>query len=143
MAQFPDYEVKNRVKLEYPLDEYITRLDRRICLIDFRPTLLRGRNEDCLFPGLTKAPRAKSPSAVRSPNCILKLTGLTHNRSSVPARCWRHHSPERPGDYELVRQLLGHRSVKTTIKCYIGLKKIQASQIYRKIVRERLKIELG
>ena len=25
---FPDYDVKNRVKLEYPLAQYLTRLDR-------------------------------------------------------------------------------------------------------------------
>ena len=40
----------------------------------------------------------------------------------------------RPGEYELVRQLLGHRSVQTTINSYIGLDGIQASEIFTNIV---------
>ena len=48
----------------------------------------------------------------------------------------------RPGEYELVRQLLGHRSVQTTINCYIGLDMIQASQIYTEIVMEHLDQDL-
>ena len=40
----------------------------------------------------------------------------------------------RPGEYELVRQLLGHRSVQTTINSYIGLENIQASEIFSQIV---------
>jgi len=48
---------------------------------------------------------------------------------------------EQPENYELVRQILGHRSLSTTIRCYIWLKNIQAHQIYQKIVRKRLKID--
>ena len=44
----------------------------------------------------------------------------------------------RPGEYELVRQLLGHRNVQTTIDAYIGLESIRASEIFGKIVEERL-----
>ena len=44
----------------------------------------------------------------------------------------------RPGEYELVRQLLGHRNVQTTINAYIGLESIRASEIFGKIVEERL-----
>jgi len=40
----------------------------------------------------------------------------------------------RPGEYELVRQLLCHRNVQTTINSYIGLENIQASEIFGKIV---------
>jgi integrase len=44
----------------------------------------------------------------------------------------------RPGEYELVRQLLGHKNVQTTIKCYIGLDMIQASEIYTQLVMEHM-----
>jgi hypothetical protein len=52
MLVFPDYDVKNRVNLEFPFDQELTGLideyvDR------FRPTLLRGANELWLFPGET------------------------------------------------------------------------------------------
>jgi integrase len=48
----------------------------------------------------------------------------------------------RPGEYELVRRLLGHRSAETTINCYIGLDMIQASEIYTEIVMEHLDRDL-
>ena len=44
----------------------------------------------------------------------------------------------RPGEYELVRQILGHRNVQTTINAYVGLENIQASEIFGKIVMEHL-----
>jgi integrase len=44
----------------------------------------------------------------------------------------------RPGEYELVRRLLGHRNVQTTINAYVGLENVQASEIFGKIVLEHL-----
>jgi integrase len=44
----------------------------------------------------------------------------------------------RPGEYELVRRLLGHRNVQTTIKAYIGLENIHASEIFSKIVMKHM-----
>jgi integrase len=48
---------------------------------------------------------------------------------------------KRPGEYELVRQLLGHKNVQTTINAYIGLDGIQASEIYNKIILEHINYE--
>jgi hypothetical protein len=64
---FPDYDVKNRMKLEYVLDEYITPLINEY-VHDFRPTLLRGRTRTTSSPVCEAVPRAKSPSAARSPS---------------------------------------------------------------------------
>jgi hypothetical protein len=61
---FPDYDVKNRLKLEYPLEPYLTQLINEY-VHDFRPTLLRGRDEDCLSLDYVKDQRARSHSAVR------------------------------------------------------------------------------
>src|SRR5215211_6202044 len=44
----------------------------------------------------------------------------------------------RPGEYELVRRLLGHRNVQTTVNAYVGLENIQASEIFGKIVMGHL-----
>jgi integrase len=40
----------------------------------------------------------------------------------------------RPGEYELVRQILGHRSISTTMRCYVGLETIHASEIFTNMV---------
>ena len=137
---FPDYDVKNRMKLEYALDKYITPLIDEY-IHDFRPTLLRGRNEDYLFPGMRSGAKGKVSFSGQITKRVLKLTGLR-----ITAHQFRHAAgaiilQEQPGNYELVRQILGHRSLSTTIRCYIWLKNIQAHQIYQKIIRKRLDIK--
>jgi hypothetical protein len=50
MLVFPDYDVKNRVNLEFPFDQELTGLIDEY-IYRFRPTLLRGASELWLFPG--------------------------------------------------------------------------------------------
>jgi hypothetical protein len=138
---FPDYDVKNRANLIYPLDEYVTQL------IDdyvhhFRPTLLRGRKEDCLFPGLRAGAKGEVSFSGQIRKRVYKQTGLR-----ITAHQFRHAAAalilkKRPGEYELVRQLLGHRNVQTTIRFYAGLQEIQATEIFGQIVRDHLTIDL-
>jgi hypothetical protein len=134
---FPNYDVKNRVKLEYPLEQYLTRLIDEY-VHDFRPTLLRGRNEDWLFPGQCGGAKGKISFSGQISERIYKGTGLrltVHQfRHAAGAIILR----RRPGEYELVRRLLGHRNVQTTVNAYVGLENIQASEIFSKIVMEHL-----
>jgi len=138
---FPDHDVKNRVKLQYPLPRYLTRLIDAY-VHDFRPALLRGRNEDWLFPGQRGGAKGKVSFSGQITKRIYEATGLrmtVHQfRHAAGAVILQH----RPGEYELVRQLLGHRSVQTTINAYIGLESIQASEIFSRIVIEHLDDEL-
>ena len=134
---FPDYDVKNRVRLEYPLEQYLTDLIDEY-VHDFRPALLRGRNEDWLFPGQRGGAKGKISFSGQISQRIYKATGLR-----LTVHQFRHAAgaiilQRRPGEYELVRQLLGHRNVQTTINSYVGLDNIQASEIFTKIVMEHL-----
>ena len=138
---YPDYDVKNRMQLKFPLEDHITPvIDEYIH--DFRPTLLRGRDENVLFPGLRAGAKGKITFSGQITERILKHTGVR-----ITAHQFRHAAAalilqKFPGNYELVRLILGHRNVQTTIKCYSGLKEIQATQIYGKIIRERLQTNL-
>jgi hypothetical protein len=49
---------------------------------------------------------------------------------------------EHPGEWETVRQFLGHRNIQTTINFYTGLNMIQASELFSEIVKKRLDEEL-
>lgn len=134
---FPYYDVKNRVRLEYPLSSEVTQL-----IDDYvhgmRPALLRGRNEDWLFPGQRGGAKQKVAFSGQITQRIQKATGLritVHQfRHAAGAIILKH----RPGDYQLVRLLLGHRSIETTLKSYVGLESIQASEVFGQIIRERL-----
>ena len=134
---FPDYDVKNRVRLDFPLEQYLTRLIDEY-VRDFRPTLLRGRNEDYLFPGQREGAKGKTSFSGQIVGRIYKATGL-----KMTVHQFRHAAgaiilKQRPGEYELVRRLLGHRSVQTTISSYIGLDGIQASEIFTNIVMAQM-----
>ena len=134
---FPDHDVKNRVKLNYPLPQGVTELIDEY-VFNFRPTLLRGRNEDFLFPGQRQGSKDEVSFSGQITKRIYKATGLrmtVHQfRHAAGALILKH----RPGEYELVRQLLGHRNVQTTINSYIGLETIQASEIFSKIVEAHM-----
>jgi integrase len=130
---FPDYDVKNRVRLDFPLEDHVTRLIEEY-VHDFRPTLLRGRNEDWLFPGQRGEAKGKISFSGQISDRIFRATGLR-----ITVHQFRHAAgalilKQRPGEYELVRRLLGHVSIETTINAYVGLETIQASEIFSKIV---------
>ena len=43
---------------------------------------------------------------------------------------------DHPGEYEIVRQLLGHRNIQTTMNFYVGLNMIQASELFSEIIQK-------
>jgi integrase len=107
-----------------------------------RPVLLRGRNEDWLFPGQRGGVKGKICLSGQITERIYQATGLR-----ITVHQFRHAAgalilQRRPGEYELVRLLLGHCNVQTTINAYIGLESIQASEIFTKIVMEHLHDDL-
>jgi hypothetical protein len=134
---FPDYDVKNRIKLDYPLPEYVTQvIDDYVH--NFRPTLMRGTNEGWLFPGQRRGPKGKICLSGQITDRIRKATGLR-----ITTHQFRHAAGaiilmKRPGEYELVRQILGHRSAQTTINAYVGLENIRASEIFSKLVIDHM-----
>ena len=134
---FPDHDVKNRVRLEYPLEQYLTRMIDEY-VHDFRPLVLRGRNDDWLFPGQSAGAKASTLFSGQITQRIYQTTGLR-----MTVHQFRHAAgalilKSRPGEYELVRQLLGHRNVQTTINAYIGLENIRASEIFSEIVMQHM-----
>ena len=47
----------------------------------------------------------------------------------------------KPGEYELVRRILGHRNIQTTIQFYCGLETMQATTMFGDIVRKQMTFE--
>jgi hypothetical protein len=61
---FPDYDVKNRVDLTFELDNFVTSvIDEYVH--DYRPSLMRGSNEDWLFPGVAGGSKGRISSDCR------------------------------------------------------------------------------
>lgn len=130
---FPDYDVKNRVTLEFPLDPGTTELIDRY-VHNHRPVLMGGRNHDFLFPGDAhdrKDPKTLSSQISRKLWKCLGLKVTPHQfRHAAAAIILR----DSPGNYELVRRVLGHRNIQTTINFYIGLETLSATQRFADLV---------
>jgi integrase len=137
---FPHYDVKNRVRLEFTFDEQITELIDEY-IHDYRSHLMRGSNSACLFPGMTGKPKTANMFSNQITERIEAATGLrltAHQfRHAAAATYLRHH----PGAYEVVKRLLGHRNVQTTINFYCGLETTQANQEFGKIIRQQISFE--
>lgn len=135
---FPDYDVKNRVELSFELDYELTSLIDEY-IQDYRPTLLRGSNADWLFPGKSANPKNAHLFGIQISDRIKKATGLSitlHQFRHAAAAIYLKH---RPGDYETVRRLLAHRSIKTTVGFYCSLETITAGRMFGEIVRKHLR----
>jgi integrase len=45
---------------------------------------------------------------------------------------------QRPGEYEFVRRILGHRNVQTTMRFYTGLEAFRAGEHFGHLIEERI-----
>jgi integrase len=134
---FPDYDVKNRMTLQFKLQPELSELIDEY-INDYRPALLRGSKDLWLFPGQKCEIKNSRTLSLQITDRVIKATGLritVHQFRHAAAAIFLKH---RPGQYELVRQMLGHRSIQTTMNFYVGLENIQATEIFGDIIKQRL-----
>ena len=94
-----------------------------------------------LFPGEGGEPKMANTFSTQITERIQKAIGLritVHQFRHAAAAIYLKH---RPGDYETVRRLLGHRNIQTTINFYCGLQTTQATEQFGKLIRQQIKFE--
>jgi integrase len=137
---FEHYDVKNRVDLNFKFDQPLTDLIDEY-VHEFRPTVLRGTNASWLFPGEGGNPKTTNMFGIQMTKRIEKAVGLRvtpHQFRHAAAAIYLKH---RPGDYETVRRLLCHRSIRTTIQFYCGLQTTQATEQFGNLIRQQIKFD--
>ena len=138
---FPHYDVKNRVDLEFPLSPETSRLIERYIDL-FRPHLENARGTDWLFPGEggSRSPAHASAAIAERVEREVGLRVTAHQfRHAAAATILKH----RPGEYEFVRRILGHRNVQTTMKFYTGLEAFRAGEHFGNLIEERIAERAG
>jgi len=135
----PEHETKNEQPYEVRLPKQLTQyIDR------YRTQLLPAITTDpnpYLFPNKLTGHKAQETLAQQIKETIKKYTGL-----NLTGHQFRHLSgkvflAENPGQYESVRQLLGHKHIKTTTAFYTGLNTLEATRIFDDVIlkkRQRL-----
>jgi integrase len=137
---FPHYDVKNRVNLEFAFDEAVTGLIDEY-VHEFRPTLVRGANAVWLFPGVAGKSKTANMFSTQITERIQKATGVRMTVHQFRHACAAIYLKHRPGEYETVKRLLGHRNIQTTINFYCGLETTQANEAFGEIIRKQIKFE--
>ena len=133
-------EVKNEEPLEFPLNAQVTAMIETY-IRDHRPELVRGHNHDYLFPGETGTHKDIKTLGEQISKRIEREIGLAitphqfrHAAAALILRTDR-------GNYELVRRVLGHKSLATTTSFYIGLESLSAAERFGEIVTAMLPSE--
>ncbi len=128
-------EVKNENAIHWPIppetgaviEKYLTR---------YRPHLVEPGNP-YLF-GISDKQRAAQFLGSALAKIITRETGAEFNVHLARHFAAWNFLQQNPGQYEVVRQVLGHRSIKITMAYYIGLETAAAAgQFDRMVLRER------
>jgi integrase len=115
----PGYEVKNGTDIEAVVPPPAVRL-MDIYLRDYRPLLLDGPST-ALFPGKAGAPKTLQALRTQIIKAVQRHCGLLANPHLFRHIAAKLYLDANPGAYGLVRLLLGHKTVETTIKFYCGM----------------------
>jgi integrase len=86
---------------------------------DYRPLLVKTPT-DALFPGQGAESKKIGWLGEQIGETVHRYTGLEFNPHSFRHAAGKIYLDQRPGEYEVVRRVLGHKSLATTIGIYTG-----------------------
>lgn len=125
-------ETKNRHPVDFKIPEYALDI-LRWYMTEYRPHLMHEPTE-ALFPGRNGKHKTAHTLGVQIKDTVFKFTGHTFN-----VHLFRHFAgkvflDQQPGNYEIVRQVLGHKRLDTTTSFYSGAEAKRASAVFNDVV---------
>jgi integrase len=130
----PSDEVKNSEPVAVPISSETAQFIETY-LRDYRPHLAAPGNP-FLFPGRGQQARRAQDLSVALKQIVGQALGAEFNLQLMRHFAVYHFLKAFPGHYEIVRQLLGHRSVATTRTFYAGLEARFAARKLDNLVRD-------
>jgi integrase len=128
----PGEETKNGEPLEFELSAETTRL-LTAYLEDYRPRLTHDE-AGWLFPGKGNGPKTAGALASQIKRAVYAGTGLEMNAHLFRHLAAKLYLEDHPGGYEVVRRVLGHRSLQTTVNAYCGTETAAATRHFDKTI---------
>jgi len=131
----PPEDVKNGEPIDFELPPQA--VDMLVWYVrEYRPLLIRTSN-DALFPGAGAGPKSSHCLSMQISKTVMRYTGMKFN-----VHLFRHAGGKlfldaRPGQYEVVRRVLGHRSIATTTAIYTGAETRSAGAHFAAVIAER------
>ena len=140
--QAPACEVKNNVALEFLLPEHTARI-LRAYIKHARPFLLDSES-DYLFPGKNGGHINVGYFGQKVGDFVEREIGVRVTGHRFRHVCGFLYLQDNPNGYEVVRLLLGHKKISTTIRHYAGAEVDEAHQRFDDFMaRRRTEINPG
>ncbi len=133
---FEDHEVKNSKVLEFILPQRTVEL-LEWYLQKHRRDLVDGETA-ALFPGRNGQTKRGNTLARQIPKLVRDYTGLTVNVHLFRQIAAKLYLDVRPGGYEVMRRVLGHKKLSTTTNSYCGTESAAAALHFDDVVLGRL-----
>ena len=138
--EVPAHEVKNRMELAYDIPPRVAKM-----LLEYRDRIapkIIGHRPTRLFVNVDGTPKNQASVASLVITYLRKRAGIV-----LTPHQFRHLSAKRvldhnPGEYETVRQCLGHTSLKTTVAAYAGIDCRRAARRHQQLVEQALAAEM-
>ena len=130
-----EHETKNQEPIDFELPADVVDI-LSWYVRTYRPLLL-AEASDALFPGKGGKPKSSGTLAFQIPRTVRRFTGL-----KVNVHLFRHAGGKifldmQPGQYEVVRRVLGHKSIATTTRIYTGAETKAAGQHFARVIADR------
>ena len=132
---FNEDETKNEIDIEFELPE--ATVDILAWFVrEWRPILLSQTN-DALFPG--ENGKAKHPNTLSKQvtDVMKRYLGIDFNLHLFRHAAGKIFLDAKPGNYEIMKRVLGHKSLNTTTTIYSGAETRSAGQLYAQVINER------
>lgn len=133
---FDGSEVKNNEPIDFELPDNVVEM-LAWYIREHRPILI-NEPSDALFPGQTHAAKSQGLLGDQISKTVFKYTGMTFNPHLFRHAGGKLFLDMRPGEYEVVRRILGHRSIATTTSIYTGAETRTAGQHFAATIAQRL-----
>src|ERR1700730_16341255 len=129
-------ETKNEAPLEFELPTALA--DRLYAYRNEIAPAVIGSRPDALFVSRKGRPRALSTIGVAIQRSVLRHLGVKLTPHQFRHLAAKIHLDANPGAYELVRQLLGHKDLKTTTRFYAGIDTRRAGRAHAQLLARLL-----
>jgi integrase len=135
--EIPADEVKNKeTTLAFDIPPYVAKM-----LIEYRDRIapkVVGRRPDRIFVNADGTPKSQAMVALLIKNTLRKRAGIeltTHQFRHLSAKTVL---DDQPGAHETVRQLLGHKNMRTTTWFYSGMRTRHAGLHHQRLIDEEI-----
>ena len=130
----PEAEVKNREAVNFQIPNFALDVIRWY-ISEYRPYLLDGPSS-ALFPGRNGSCKSSATLGAQICTAIKTFTGLDFNPHLFRHVAGKIFLDANPGNYEVVRQLLRHRSISTTTSSYSGAETRRAGLLHANLIED-------